>query len=118
MEFCSVCDNMLYYKVGDGENTLIKYCKNCNYIDKHTCEEEAIILIDNNMGADEQYYKQFKSKYIEYDPTLPRVNNISCKNEKCPRKDPQENEVIYIKYDHMNMKYLYYCTHCKEFWRK
>ena len=27
------------------------------------------------------------------------------------------NEVIYIKYDNENMKYLYYCVYCEKFWK-
>jgi hypothetical protein len=25
--------------------------------------------------------------------------------------------VIYIKYDFINMKYLYHCCHCEHFWK-
>jgi len=115
MEFCTVCNNMLYFKVSD-QTTLVKYCKNCNFSTEDKCDGKAVVLIDNYMGANEQYYEQYKSKYIEFDSTLPRVNNIPCDNKDCSNKDPEKNEVIYIKYDHKNMKYLYYCTHCKSFW--
>jgi len=29
-----------------------------------------------------------------------------------------DNEVVYIKYDHMNMKYLYLCINCGQSWKK
>ena len=31
--------------------------------------------------------------------------------------DNINNEVIYIKYDNDEMKYLYYCVHCDNFWK-
>ena len=45
MDFCELCDNMLYVKIKD-EN-LINYCKNCNFsqnIDSNTSR----IIIENN----------------------------------------------------------------------
>ena len=61
----------------------------------------------------------FVNPYIKYDPTLPRVNNIKCTNKDCnSKKNKLQNEVIYIKYDSKNMKYLYVCETCGETWKQ
>ena len=96
----------------DGEN-LKSYCKNCNFstIDNFATHAECILETNHGVAA-ERNYEQYMNKYIIHDPTLPRVNNI-----KCPSCDVQPNKVIYIKYDHVNMKYLYFCCNCEHFWR-
>ena len=51
------------------------------------------------------------------DPTLPRVNNILCPNPDCTtntKNDPRE--IIYIRYDDTNMKYIYLCSSCDTVW--
>ena len=53
------------------------------------------------------------NEYTKYDPTLPRINNITCINEKCKNN----KEIIYIRYDKDNMKYLYLCTKCDNVWK-
>jgi aspartate carbamoyltransferase regulatory subunit len=60
------------------------------------------------------------NKYTKLDPTLPRVNNILCPNPECPtNKDGAEREIIYIRYDDVNMKYVYLCTNdsCNAVWK-
>jgi hypothetical protein len=52
---------------------------------------------------------------IKYDPSLPHVNNIACPNCKGNNTEKQ-NDVIYIKYDAENKKYLYFCCKCDHFW--
>lgn len=113
MKFCTVCNNMLYVSVTP-ENSLKFYCRNCNFCEITSDAQNAIIsetLIDQDVAT----YKQYMTKYIKYDYTLPRVNNIKCPHDQC--KSNKENEVIYIKYDQADMKYLYYCCNCEQFWK-
>lgn len=129
MRFCDVCDNMLYVST-DADENLKMYCKNCNF-HKSIMKDSVLVLSEqykgqtSNENAREEYcihhvnyaddtrgYKQFLTPNIKYDKTLPRVNNISCPS-KCEKK-----EVIYIKYDPINMKFLYYCCVCEKFWTK
>ena len=35
---------------------------------------------------------------------------------KIERYKKPENEVVFIKYDHVNMKYVYICCHCNHSW--
>jgi hypothetical protein len=106
---------MLY--VDDSQKKkLIHYCKACN--NQITQENNnSFLIIDDNKINDSTKYSQYINKYIKHDPTLPRVNNIICPNKECTKKETDSNEVIYIKYDIVNMKYLYYCCHCDLSWK-
>jgi len=123
MKFCDNCQNMLYISVeNDAAKSeqqaykLTRKCKNCNF----TIEEgiTAECIVSSARGDTNVNYKKYMSKYIKFDPTLPRVNNIKCANaDKCTKAATQDDEIIYIKYDHINMKYLYMCCHCDHFWK-
>jgi DNA-directed RNA polymerase subunit M/transcription elongation factor TFIIS len=114
MRFCENCNNYLYVTL-DSEKNLVRYCKNCSH--KIIEKNKSICVIDDNKIDDVTRYSQYLNKYITYDPTLPRVNNIDCLNPSCTKKTDQENEIIYVKYDFVNMKYMYTCTHCLYTWR-
>lgn len=116
MRFCSLCNNMFYVKVDDDTN-LVYYCKFCNNSEQESKDKGSVLVIDDNKVDDNIRYRQYLNKNIIHDPTLPRVSNIVCPNTKCTKKAGSENEVIYLKYDYANMKYLYYCCHCEHFWK-
>lgn len=115
MKFCEFCENMMYIKVDDNRN-LIFYCKNCNNTNTHNKGDGSVMLIHDNKIDDDAKYSQFINENIKYDSTLPHVENIECPNKKCTRGS-KKNDVIYIKYDFNNMKYVYNCTYCNEFWK-
>ena len=124
MEFCDNCQNMMYVEVVTDENEgntkprLRHYCKNCKNSRESGAEASSIMISDKSQfDASEIAYKAFMTPYIKHDPTLPRVTNIKCPNTKCTIDQGKSNEVIYIKYDSDNMKFLYYCCHCGHFWR-
>ena len=52
------------------------------------------------------------NEYTKLDPTLPRVSNIKCPNDNCE----DETEVIYVRYDDINMKFVYICSECDTIW--
>ena len=73
------------------------------------------------------------NKYTKLDPTLPRIHTIDCPNNDCTsnrlvesskegggekkethRED--EKEIIYIRYDDKNMKFVYLCAVCDTVW--
>ena len=134
MKFCDVCDNMLYVKV-DADEGLQFYCKNCNFSRSQTNDAGSVPLVAEkntlhatesvhdencimniNYSDDARNYSIHMTPNIKYDMTLPRVNNIPCPH--CAKdKKSKEPEVIYIKYDIINMKYLYFCCNCENFWR-
>lgn len=115
MKFCSICDNFLYIKLDD-EQKMMYHCKNCNNTEV-TTTTGSLCIMDNNYIDDDTNYKQYINKYIKHDPTLPRVKNITCINESCTKPPEKNNEIIYVKYDFENMKYMYHCVFCKHFWK-
>lgn len=116
MKFCTICDNMLYEQLSQ-EGTLLNVCKNCgNSIVVDTSRTSACVM-ENNYADDSTLYRQFMNRHLHDDPTLPRVSNIACVNEKCSRKTNETNDVVYVKYDAVNLKYLYQCGYCASFWK-
>ena len=58
------------------------------------------------------------NEYTKLDPTLPRIKTIKCPNQTClSNSDNAENEVLYIRYDDTNIKYIYMCAHCDTTWK-
>ena len=117
LEFCDNCNNMLYIRTDD-ENNLVKYCKHCDFNKKD--KESGFIKISETMYLeDDLLYNQNINKYLRYDPTLRRIRdiNISCKNKDC-KVDKDKEQILYIKYDSCNMKYLYVCEHCGNIWKE
>lgn len=109
MEFCTVCDNLLYLRT-DEDNKLIRYCKNCNFEKQEA--QHGLRISKTQYSEDEMLYKYHQNPYLRYDPTLPRVNNIVCPNPSC-----QKSQVLYIKYHPEKMLYLYCCDFCGHFWK-
>ena len=67
------------------------------------------------------------NKYTKLDPTLPRIYNIPCPNVQCTTHSANvsslesaantKSEVIYMRYDDTNLKYIYICTTCDTVWK-
>jgi len=116
MKFCKFCNNMLYIST-DPEKRMIYLCNTCGDSQVVNTTSESVCVIDDNKIDDNILFNQYINKYIKYDPSLPRVNNIECPNKDCTRQPEEEVETIYLKYDFANMKYVYYCCYCEHFWR-
>lgn len=126
MEFCEACDNLLYLRTDDNVS-LVKYCKHCTFVKReedHTTtgnRKRAIKVTESLYSDDDLLYLQFQNKYLRFDPTLPRVNDpaIVCPNTECSRPQSGElkNQVLYVKYHPVHMKYLYCCDYCGTTWR-
>lgn len=116
MDFCDVCDNMLYIK--DEERTLVKYCKHCDFSKALTSAQGAFKIAETVYSEDELLYKQKQNKYLRFDPTLPRVmdGSIVCPNSEC-NGPKDKSQVLYVKYHPVHMKYLYCCDFCGYNWR-
>ena len=117
IEFCKNCNNMLYLKVNnyteeDQNIQLIKYCKNCTY---SITSDDQHHIINKQFDVQNNFHHLINPNIIN-DHTLPRASNIDCKNPDCKKTNKTTNEIIYIKYDAVNMKYLYHCCNCSLFW--
>lgn len=119
MHFCEKCDNMYYIRLsGENANELLYYCRKCGH-------EESGISVDNLCVSKTQFkrsegqFSNFVNKYTKMDPTLPRVKNIPCPNKSCPSNtgSGENREVIAIRYDETNIKYIYMCGVCDKVWK-
>ena len=118
MHFCSLCSNMLYISISeDDANKLNYYCRCCGNIE-NTLSADNVTISKNQLKKSEQEFGHIINKYTKLDPTLPRVSTILCPNPSC--KTNTENvprEIIYIRYDDLNMKYVYLCSTCEFVWK-
>lgn len=117
MNFCKNCDNLLEITVETPEHEksfLTFKCNACNLT--YSKDESKELISDNciyNLNFNNSQIKidSMINKYIHEDITLPRVDNVKCPNANCPSESP---EIIYIKYDSEEMKYLYVCCDCQK----
>ena len=120
MKFCEKCDNMYYISINaEDPNKLVHYCRNCKFIDDSIIQEGGCI-IDVQTKNDEQHINRIINKYTKNDPTLPRVYNMKCPNNDCNSNKSNQTktpEVVYLRYEDDNMKYLYICTECDNTWK-
>lgn len=121
MHFCKNCNNMYYIKLSDNdENQLIYYCRKCGDEDT-SIQQQNVVVSTKHLKKKEQKFHHIINKYTKLDPTLPRVSIIDCPNKGCPSNavedsEKVEGEVIYMRYDDENMKYVYLCCHCDTVW--
>ena len=145
-DFCKICRYYLYLEEvtveaeADAPPTteLRRICRNCGY---HEIMESGLILEIDLKEKTSEGYKILMNEFTKDDPTLPHVHTIKCPNQDCEsnknvpkaRDEPDEqdekddlpgeynegveSDVIYLKYDAVNMKYLYICNVCDTKWR-
>ena len=134
MHFCTQCQNMYYTRLGgENQNSLIYYCRKCGH------EDDTLALNVDNVCISKTHIKTSKTsfqhmvnEFTPLDPTLPHVKNIPCPNAACPSRQAveekdstdageeaalKENDVIYLRYDDQNLKYVYICTNCQTVWK-
>jgi len=121
MHFCSKCDNMYYIRISseNNGNNLIYYCRNCGNEDQ-VLTSENIYVARTQLSRAEKKYGNIVNKYTKLDPTLPRINTIKCPNPECKsntKDGEKDREVIYMRYDDINMKYVYICAVCDIVWK-
>jgi DNA-directed RNA polymerase subunit M/transcription elongation factor TFIIS len=121
MKFCSQCDNMYYIGISEKDsNKMIYYCRNCGYKDEEITQEGCCVL-NTQFKKSGQSFNHIINKYTKLDPTLPRINNVKCPNSQCASNDENDKtkkpEIIYLRYDDDNMKYLYICVDCDTIWK-
>jgi DNA-directed RNA polymerase subunit M/transcription elongation factor TFIIS len=118
MHFCSSCDNMYYIRIDSEEsNKLIYYCRNCGNEDD-TITIENVVVTDTSNTNNKSNLSHVINQYTKLDPTLPRFNTILCPNPECTTNThTTEREIIYIRYDETNIKYVYLCSTCDTVWK-
>ena len=128
MHFCPKCGNMYYLTLFDKDQSkLIYYCRNCGHEDKTLVNNLNNLFVSKTEINTQMNYKDVINKYTKLDPTLPRITNIDCPNSNCAsthmieQKDgtksaETEKEILYIRYDDANMKFVYLCGVCNTVW--
>jgi DNA-directed RNA polymerase subunit M/transcription elongation factor TFIIS len=117
MKFCNGCDNMLYIRLlKEDSNKLIYYCRNCGHEDSLITHEN-VCVNKTQIKHKEQSYSHIINNYTKLDPTLPRTKTIKCPNPSCNSLKDEDQEVLYIRYDDTNMKYIYLCGICNTTWK-
>lgn len=115
MHFCVKCDNMYYLKLNeDDPNKLIYYCRHCgDEANNLTAEDMCVLKLQ--VKRNEEKYIHVMNEYTKLDPTLPRIKTLECPNAECRKK--AESDIIYIRYDDVNIKYVYMCKSCDTTWK-
>lgn len=118
MHFCSNCQNMYYIRINaDNTNKLVYYCRHCGTEDKLITLEN-ICVSKTQIKKSESSFNHIVNKYTKLDPTLPRINKILCPNPECTTNTKNtEREIIYLRYDDVNIKYIYVCSTCDTVWK-
>ena len=109
---------MYYIRLdSDDGHKLIYYCRKCGNEDT-TITSENMCVSKEQIRRGEQRFSNMINEYTKLDPTLPRISSIRCPNADCEsNSDEEKREVIYIRYDDTNMKYIYLCAVCNTSWK-
>jgi DNA-directed RNA polymerase subunit M/transcription elongation factor TFIIS len=117
IRFCPVCRYYLYLEVSGEDQSLHRLCRNCGHREEDTKGGMVMEMMVQERSA--EGYKILLNEFTRQDPRLPHIRkNIKCPEPTCDsnhgKKDP---DIIYIKYDAVNMLYLYICDICGFQWR-
>uniref|UniRef100_A0A6C0BVV5 DNA-directed RNA polymerase M/15kDa subunit domain-containing protein n=1 Tax=viral metagenome TaxID=1070528 RepID=A0A6C0BVV5_9ZZZZ len=119
MNFCSKCDNMYYIRLSSPEeNTLVHYCRNCGNEDSALSSNE-LSVSKIELKKTKQTQGIYINEYTKLDPTVPRIKDIDCPNNTCicNTSAEEENDILYVRYDDDNIRYIYMCCHCDTKWK-
>ena len=111
---CNNCDNFMFTYINE-DKKLYNCCKRCGNtkLSDMKCVYKSSDKIDISKILNEY-------THILEDPTLPTIRNknIKCPNSECVSivENYKESDIIYIKYDKDNMKYIYSCNYCGQKW--
>lgn len=115
MKVCSTCQNMYIMKL-QPDGALVWKCLTCGV------EEPQVggcLLVETLVQErSSEGYRILLNEFTRQDSTLPHVKSVKCPKANCASNGSgTERDVIYIKYDAINMKYMYICNICGESWR-
>ena len=117
IRFCPVCRYYLFVEVSGEDQSLQRLCRNCGHREEDTKGGLVMEMMVQERSA--EGYKILLNEFTRQDPRLPHIRkNIKCPEPKCDSNHGKvEPDIIYIKYDPVNMLYLYICDICGFQWR-
>lgn len=119
MHFCSKCENMYYIRIdANNTNKLIYYCRKCGTEDE-LFDIDNVTIVKTEIKKSEDSFSHIINKYTKLDPTLPRTDKVLCPNKDCETNTEKDSkrEIIYIRYNDTEMKYVYMCSTCDTVWK-
>ena len=116
IRFCTVCNNYLYLHVDEVSGDLQRSCRNCGF--KDDTEQGGLVSEMRIEQLSAEGYNLI-NEFTLLDPRLPHLRGtMKCVNTGCQsNKAGGESDIVYIKYDSDNLRYIYICTFCKTNWR-
>jgi hypothetical protein len=119
---------MYYIKLNEEENELVYYCRKCGNVDNNQTKN-SLVISSSNFKNEDAFIGSFINQYTKYDPTLPRTNLLKCPNKDCISNENHDDhkedasikkvspEIICIRYDAIDLKYIYLCSYCETSWK-
>ena len=109
---------MYYLKLRESEgNTLIHYCRHCGH-EADELTDSNVCILKTQINRSEEKYAHVINEFTKEDPTLPRIKTIRCPKQECSsNSNDSDREVLYIRYDDANLKYIYMCAKCNTTWK-
>jgi len=135
MHFCIKCGNMYYIQIDETTEELIYNCRKCGHKNTELINElDNLCVSKTDLKKDTSSIDNIVNQYTKLDPTLPRINTIDCPNDTCPSNIPdgadeskkddeapttfqKDKEIVYLRYDDTNMKFVYLCCVCDHAWK-
>ncbi|RZD41218.1 MAG: hypothetical protein CXT73_05360 [Methanobacteriota archaeon] len=126
---------MYYVQIEETTEELIYNCRKCGHKNTELINDlDNLCVSKTDLKKDTSSIDNIVNQYTKLDPTLPRINIIDCPNETCPSNTPngvdeskkedeaptsfqKEKEIIYLRYDDTNMKFVYLCCVCDHAWK-
>jgi hypothetical protein len=93
----------------------IRSCRNCG----HQQDEKAGLVMETVIDdEDTEAYLVYINENTKDYPGYPHTDTLQCPNQSCPSRHAQAKpDVVIIRYDTKNLKYVYLCAVCDTHWR-
>jgi DNA-directed RNA polymerase subunit M/transcription elongation factor TFIIS len=120
IRFCPECRYYLYLQdtldEEENENYLERLCRNCGYRERDM--KGGLISEISIKEKSAESYKILVNEFTREDYRLPRIRgSLKCPNGDCQSNKGTESDILYLKYDPVNIGYIYICSHCNTNWR-
>ena len=145
MHFCTQCSNMYYIRLTD-TNGIVYYCRNCGHEDDTITIDNVVVSQTSFKTGTNQYahvvnkYTKLDPTLPRISTILCPNMECPCNRNHNPTQyadratilgneesggeaaaataadDAVPREVIYMRYDDVNMKYIYLCAVCNTIW--